>query len=290
MEIPFSMRRAIGRYEAIETEGLTLYPILVKDYESFLIARPAIAFMARSLPVRYLSEPLLCAFHRMDYEAVMAGQPPAGFLYRTLLFLSLSLRLWEGQKDEDRVKKWSLQVDKEDPGRLVRLGVETEMGDWIEITPVMFQRLRPILAAQNGLEIPSDDANPDLVEAERELAAQKGPKLDVNLESLMSGIAALSGKDEAEIEKWPILKLHRRKESFSKILNFLACSIGEVQGAKWKKGNPYPSPFYDRLTDDTAALISLDSFAGGAGKQAVANAGGLSGNVIDITKPKGVDL
>lgn len=47
----------------------------------------------------------------------------------------------------------------------------------ITITPVQFQRLRAILAYQNGIELTDEDANPDLLEAEAELARRNGPKL-----------------------------------------------------------------------------------------------------------------
>lgn len=41
--------------------------------------------------------------------------------------------------------------------------------------------------------------------------------------------------------------------------------IGESQGTKWKGGNPYPSPFFDRVREDSPALIAMDKFAGGKG-------------------------
>ena len=142
-----------------------------------------------------------------------------------------------------------------------------------EITPIQFHRLRPILAAQNGIELASEDANPDLVQAERDIAGAKGPKLDVKLDSLIAAVAALSGVNEEEIEDWPIRKLQNRQQALNRTLNFLVCGIGETQGTKWKGGNPYPSAFYDRLQTDSASLIAMDQFAGGKGLQAVKNQG-----------------
>lgn len=284
MEIPASILRAARRYEAVETEGLTLHPILMEEYDSFLKASSALSFLPRSLPAKYISEPLLSAFFRMECDALETGTESPGLFYRCVLFLALALKIGPGEPDGERIKKFYLRVDPQRPDKLLCLEAEGN----VRITPVMFQRLRPILAVQNGIELPSDDANPELVQAERDIAAQRGPKLDVSVEAMVSTVATLTGTDETDIDHWPILKFNRRKDALSRVLNFLVCGVGECSGGKFKGGNPYPSPFFDRLSEDSAALVSLDSFAGGAGKQAVANAGGISGNAIDITQ-KGVE-
>ena len=64
MELSAKTARAIRVYEPVKTEGLTLYPILMQEYESFLQGKSAISFLARSLPLEYLSQPLLSAFYR----------------------------------------------------------------------------------------------------------------------------------------------------------------------------------------------------------------------------------
>lgn len=273
MELSAKTARAIRVYEPVKTEGLTLYPILMQEYESFLQGKSAISFLARSLPLEYLSQPLLSAFYRMDMTALRQGEEPSGMFYRSLLFLALSLRLGEGKSEEERVKLFRVAAEREQPDKLLAVEAETGEGEKIRITPVMFQRLRPILAAQNGIELLSDDTNPDLLEAERDIAQQRGPKLDYRMDSLISTVAALSGSEERDLEDWPILKFQRRQEALERVLNFLICGVGETQGTKWKKGNPYPSPFFDRVQEDSAALVSLESYAGGAGLEAVRNAG-----------------
>lgn len=273
MELSAKTARAIRVYEPVKTEGLTLYPILMQEYESFLQGKSAISFLARSLPLEYLSQPLLSAFYRMDMTALRQGEEPSGMFYRSLLFLALSLRLGEGKSEEERVKLFRVAAEREQPDKLLAVEAETGEREKIRITPVMFQRLRPILAAQNGIELLSDDTNPDLLEAERDIAQQRGPKLDYRMDSLISTVAALSGSEERDLEDWPILKFQRRQEALERVLNFLICGVGETQGTKWKKGNPYPSPFFDRVQEDSAALVSLESYAGGAGLEAVRNAG-----------------
>lgn len=272
MELPSKIKRAIRRYETIETEGLTIYPITVAEYDDFNTARPAIDFIQQSLPVRYMNMPLLQAFYAIDYDAFISNQPVTGLFYKCLLFLSLSLRLGQGEDAKDRVKNLVPLVDKHEPSKLIKLSF-IQNGELKEITPIMFYRLRPILAAQNGIELVSENANPDLVEAERDIMDAKAPKLDASIEALVSAVAAFSKEDEAEIDDWPILKLQNRQRAYKRQLDYIICGIGETQGTKWKGGNPHPSPYFDRVKEESAALVSLKSFAGGKGLEAIQNAG-----------------
>ena len=51
MAISQSIKRACRRYEDVKVDGLTLYPILVEEMETFEIARPGIDIVQQSLPV-----------------------------------------------------------------------------------------------------------------------------------------------------------------------------------------------------------------------------------------------
>jgi hypothetical protein len=188
-------------------------------------------------------------------------------MVRAVLFLALSLRLGQGLPVEKRIALFRPRVDAN--GRLKALLFSPDGEEICEITPAKFQRLRPILAAQNGLEIPPDDANPELVDAEKEIAAKKAPELDLNLESLISTVAALSGADEKEMYEWPIAKLQSRQRALHRALDYLICGVGEAQGTKWKKGNPVPNPFFDRKKEGSAAKVALSEFASGAALDAV---------------------
>lgn len=271
--LSLAMRQAVWLGEPIEAEGLTLYPILVKELGSFAVARPALETLQQSLPVKWLSVPILSAYYGMDFEAAQEGTESSGLLYRAILLLALSLRLGEGRPDEERVNLIQFVIDPENPQKLKGLRFTVRGEERHEITPVQYSKLVPIMAAQNGVELPSADANPELVEAERDLAEMRGPKLDLSTEALISSIATLSGSEEAEIMNWTILKLRSRQETYNRLLHFLVCGIGEASGARWKGGNPYPSPFFDRLKEGSGALIAMEDFADGKGLQAVENAG-----------------
>ena len=269
-DIPTKYLRQIRRYEPVDTEGLRLYPILVDEYEEFLTARPAIEFMHQSLPRVMLNMPILQAYYMLDSQSVADEQIPTGLMERALLFLSLSLRIGQGLPAEQRINLFRAKVDTQ-TGKLKALLFTPDGEEICEITPAAFQRMRPILAAQNGIEIPENDANPALVRAEEERKRQNAPELEASPEDLISTVAALSGTEEAEIYGWPIAKLQNRQKALNRVLDYLICGIGEAQGTKWKKGNPVPSPFFDRKKTESAAKVPLTEFAGGAAINAVRN-------------------
>ena len=266
-EIPTKFKRQIRRYEPVETEGLTLYPILVDEYEDFLIARSAIECMQQALPLAMVNMPILSAYHALDKQSIRDEKIPTGLMARALLFLALSLRIGQGLPAEKRIAMFHTRADEK--GRLKSVVFTPDGEEICEITPAQFQRLRPILAAQNGIEIPPEDANPELVWTEEELRRQKAPDLDVNLESLIHSVATICGLEEKDLYDWPIAKLLDRQRALHRAFDYLICGIGESQGTKWKKGNPVPHPFFDRKKDGSAAKVALSDFAGGAALNAV---------------------
>lgn len=267
-DIPSRYLRQIRRYEPVETEGLTLYPILVEEYEEYLLAKGAIEFMHQSLPMAMLNMPILQAYYALDSQSVQDEQIPTGLMERAVLFLALALRIGQGLPAEKRVGLFRPMVDVA-TGKLKAILFTPDGEEICQITPAMFQRIRPILAAQNGITIPEEDANPELVRTEEELARKKSPELDVNLESLISTVASLSGVEEQDIYDWPIAKLQNRQRAIHRTLDYIICGVGEAQGTKWKKGNPVPNPFFDRKKDGSAAKVALTDFAGGAALNAV---------------------
>lgn len=269
-DIPNKYLKQIRRYDPVDTEGFRLYPVLVNEYEEYLLARPAIEFMHQSLPRVMLNMPILQAYYLLDIQSIQDEQIPTGLLERAVLFLSLSLRIGQGLPVEKRISLFRPKADTR-TGRLKSLMFTPDGEEICEITPAMFQRMRPIIAAQNGIEIPEEDANPALVLAEQERIRQNAPELDASPESLIATVAALSGADEKDIYDWPIAKLQKRQRALNRVLDYIICGVGEAQGTKWKKGNPVPSPFFDRAKTESAAKVALEDFAGGAAVNTVRN-------------------
>lgn len=255
-ELPLTIKRSIRRYEPIQTDGLTLYPVLVKEYELFLMARPALEVMQQSLPVALMRVPLLSALYQMDYEAALERKTPTGLFSMSLLMLALSLRLGEGEEPAERLGRFRVIVDREKPERLLRILFTDESVEEKEITPVRYQTLRQIIAAQNGVTLESDLANPDIVKARKNLSSANAVPLNATVDDMIAGVSALSGTEEAEIEEWPILKLDTRMTAYRRLIDYIICGIGEVNGTTWKGGNPTPHPFFARA-DNGAGLFSV---------------------------------
>lgn len=271
-ELPLHIQKSIGRYEAIETDGFLLHPIQVEHYYEFLYAKTSLEFMQQRLPVTLMSEPLLSALYKMD-AGYAEGMEATGLFLSALLALSLALRLVPDAKSiEERIRAFKIVLHPKDESRLKCLRCRINGEEQLEITPVQFQRLRPIIAAQNGADIPDESANPELVDAEKDAMSSKAPKLDITVEKMVHGAALVTGKDESEIYQWPILKLQQRLESAKMIMDYMICGIGETQGTSWKGGNPYPNPWFNRQKDGNAGLMPLESFANGQGMQAVHSA------------------
>ena len=278
-KLPSKYTKLINKYKPIETEGFTLYPITVEHYEEFLLASQAICFMQQALPIQLMSIPLLSAFFMMDLDRTFRKEAPTGLFTSAVLSLVLAMRLADDEESAIEVCKELVAVtDKENPTKLKALVFRRDIRAGREprtITPYQYENIRRVIAAQNGLTIPDELDNPELVEAEHDLAEKGAPKLDTKVINMINAAAALTGKEEEEIYGWPILKLSRRLESFKRIIDYMVCAIGEGNGASWKNGNPTPHPFFDRIKGGSDALISMESFAGGEGLRAMQDAGAV---------------
>lgn len=271
-ELPLNIRKSICKYEPVTTEGLTLYPIKVEEYYEFLMARPALEFMQQRLPIELMSEPLLNAYFKIDSGQV-EGLEPTGLFSSAMVALALALRLKPGWSIEDRLELFQrgICVDQNDPTRLKHVRCCIDGEELVNITPVVFQRIRPIIAAQNGIEIRSESDNPELVDAERDLA-EKNANIDMTVEGLVSASAFIAGVEEAEVYDWEILKMNNRLDAAQRVYDYIICGIGETQGTKWKGGNPHPNPWFRKRRAGSEGLMPIESFAGGQGLDAINNA------------------
>lgn len=259
MAISQSIKRACRRYESVEADGITLYPILVEEIEQFEMARPGVEIVQQSLPVAYAAMPLLAALYRMEYDAMERGEEAVGLFSRALLMLALSLRLGKGLTPEEKLKQFRCRVDAQDKSRLLAVECMPDGVEPVRITPVQFQYLREVMAEQNGIRLTPEEANPDLVEAERELAEMNGGiRLTGDVWERIAAVAALEHADETEMDAWPVRKLQVKTDTWQRILGYAACTVAEAGGTRWKNGNPFPSLFYGRETAGNTALRSVE--------------------------------
>ena len=258
-ELTLDIKKSIGKYEPIETEGLTLYPITVENYYEFLTAKPSLDFMQQTLPIELMSIPLLDAYFRIDMGLV-DGIQPTGLFTQALLALALALRLMPHGKPEEQVRKFPIVPDDvNNPTRLKHLRFVRNGEEICTITPVQFGRLRPIIAAQNGVELVSDTANPELIQAEMDIQQMNQAfELDVNIDDMKATVAMNQRMRMKDLDDWTILEFDLMKQAIDREKHFMVYGIGEASGmVKFKNGNPVPSLFFTVLFK--MRLLSLSS-------------------------------
>ena len=212
----------------------------------------------QSFPVRYAVEPYLQALYHMDYDCIQADKQPVGYFGNAIRFLALAMRLPKENFGSGELG-YPVRI-LTDPKRPENLrGVEIRCEDRsVTVTPAVFARLRPILAAQNGLALSDESANAELLEAERHLAALDAVGLKYDFEDLLYSVSCARQVDPEEIFGWPIRKFMKTQSSIERIYGFIRCAMVEAGGGKFKNGTPFPSWKFDRASGLSAALIPLE--------------------------------
>lgn len=276
MELPVHIQRAVERFQPVTVEGVTLYPITVDEIEEFGYARPALEFMQQCLPVAMMQIPIISAFYQLELASsaeIEPGLPKTTLFTQAVFSLLLALRLGQGKGRNERVAQHAVYEHEQDnPLNLKRIILFDENGKATEITPRLFQRLRPIIAAQNGAVIPPVDANPDIILAERQILSNRAPKLNRDFGKMVSWVSAKCGVLEEDVYGWPILRFARRAEVLQRELDYLIYGIGQAGGmVTYKDGNPCPSPYFEKIMDAVPAKM-LNEIGNGAAQAAVQRA------------------
>ena len=119
--------------------------------------------------------------------------------------------------------------------------------------------IRPLLAKQNGAELPDESDNIEIVESAEQLAeirSRNQKPLNFNLSDLIASVAYQSGVREREIDDWTVREFTLRQKAIDRGLRFKAYLQGELSGmVTYKGGNPCPS-WYADVKDDSCGTIS----------------------------------
>lgn len=275
MDLSAYIRRRADRYLPISEAGVTLYPIPVADQELFESTRPALEFMQQLLPVEMMQIPLLTALYQLEMSFQIQGKKEFNLFTKSVLLLTLALRLGPDDEEENvRIARCRVEFNEKNPLELTCLRFRRDDGGESVITPQAYERIRYILAAQNGAEIQPLDANPKLILAERQILADRMPDLKRDPAKKIAWVAAKSGVEDEAVYGWPILKFERRAEVLQQEINYLIYGVASTMGlVKFENGNPCPSPYYARDLDAIPAKM-LSSIGNGAAERAVAAAGG----------------
>lgn len=250
----------IRRGLPIEECGLIFYPIRMAYYEEFLECKNVLALRMTSLAkmnFEYLSMPFLSVLWAIEIDSLQATGKPVGMFERVLKLLYLSLRL--GYDYQKAIQ--GIYCEQSNPRILSYIEVvQDKDGKSIKISPNDFTSLiRPLIATQNGIELPDESYSVQLVEAEENINNAEQGKLKFNINDLISSVAYLSHIEEENINDWTIVQFERRIKAIWRDKNFTLYKQSELSGmVSFKDGNPYPSWCFDKCDNLTNALISLD--------------------------------
>ena len=253
-------RSKIRHGEPIECLGLTFYPIKVARYEEFTEVKNAWTVRLSTLPMKYAVMPFLSALWALDYDTFEATGKVVGLFSRVIHLLYLSLRLeYDGEEAFKHIYCKNGAVRE-----LSHIQVTQKDGDPVTITPQDFAAyIRPLVAQQNGLELPDESFNPEIVQAEQIIAeeASKKSPLIYDTDTLIASVAYVSGLTEAELDDWTVLQFEHRLKAIERDKTFTLYRQAELSGmVKFPNGNPCPSWCYDAKTL-TAGLIPLSDIA-----------------------------
>ena len=259
-ELPISIQEKLERYQPIKKGGYTLYPVRVADYRRFSVARPALEFAQQSLPVALLSVPLLDAFYKLELQNHSENREPSGFFASAVTALELALRLGDGEEADGGEEIRALPIPGKTNDTLKEILFLRGQEQIASVTPQKFQSLRPIIAAQNGIQIPDEEANPEILEMERLMEQNERANLEPKMWEKIVYVSQGSGIQEEEIYDWPLLKLERHAAILQRTTDYLAAQLAALSGmVKFKDGNPVPSPYFGRQKSGLRSLRDLQS-------------------------------
>lgn len=248
----------IRRGEPIEALGLQFYPITMTYYEEFLTSKGVWALRQTSLAKQsfeYVSMPFLAALWAVDYDAVRATGKSVGMTERIILLLCLSLRL--GHDEQNKLNE--IYCERSDPRKLQYIEVIQD-GKTVKIDPVNFTAtVRPLIAEQNGIELPDESQNPDILQTERLMQEERENKVNFDLATLIASVASASNVRQRDIDDWTVLEFEKQRQALDRKINYTIYTQAEMSGmVKFPRGNPYPSWCFDRSKTLTDALITVD--------------------------------
>lgn len=127
--------------------AIPIYPYLLHDRTTFMSALPAIALLRH---IKRTNAPILQIFFETDYACGDSGQPATGLFRSLVLMLLGGMRIGVGEPDDQRMRHVDLVVNHKSR-KLIGLVIHTPERDYF-VTPQLFERLAPVLTAENGFE------------------------------------------------------------------------------------------------------------------------------------------
>lgn len=257
--------------QPIEAYGLTLYPIMMEDYTDFLLCKDAFAIMQGSLPARYLGMDFVSALFVYSMDEAANGVPSeqrTSLFQRMISLVYLTLRSTKEEIEQIAKDIEYKQFDENTVG-ISKIVIHQD-GKTVEITPAQFSfSIRPLIAFQNGFELPDESDNPELIRLAQKMHANDATvNLKVDPDDLIASVAFQSRVSVGEVMKWTVREFEYRVRAIERDKHFTMFGQAELSGMiSFKDGNPYPSWQYDTERDALGAspLSELGKKLEGAG-------------------------
>ena len=240
------LNRVINWGASEELFGLTFSPLTMDKYEFWLTHCGALTVRMSALPARYAVRTYIDALFMMAVEK----QDLKYLEFKMLMGLAL------GIPEENALSAIGEQA--------TNTGLKCLTVRWGEhltaLLPHQVDMVRKILAKQNGVPLPDESENVEIVKAEEELKSLNGNmNLDLDLNAEIDSVAAIAGLRKEEIRNMSILEFNGLKRAHTRRLNYIICALAESFGSKFKGGNPAPTWMFDRI-DPSHGLVSLKTW------------------------------
>lgn len=228
-----SDNRLLWGDEPTEVNGIPLYPIRMERYMEWLDCKRALTVRQKTLPAAYAILPYLSALYAMDFDTKGA----TGFMAQTVRLLAMAT--------QQPVETFEIRCDSADMRKLTAIVCQSPALTF-RIEPSQFAKFRIALAQQNGADLPDEAQNPELVEAENDIAEQNNVPLKADVNDLLASVAYQCHVRLRDIAEWSIREFEAMRRAIDRDKRFALCAQAEAAGAKYKSGNPCPSWCFDR--------------------------------------------
>lgn len=242
-------------------ENLEFHPLKVKDYHHYARAKNAFELMLGSLSPRLARLPWCACLWALDKECEQQTGQLGEYLVSVMIVLAKALRL-EG---DDSNGSLPLRPVFAQDGQLTAIMVGEYTGTFVLLDMIKMDKVRRIIADQNGYDIPNEEWNPELVRAAQENARRNSLGLQSSFETLLYSVASNAHCRAKDILDWSIREFHGMQEAIDRNYGYLIYTLAEKSGnVTFSKGNPYPTWKFDRKSDMPTGFKSIAELDAGA--------------------------
>ena len=234
--------------------GLTFHPFTMRQYEDWTFLKRSLILRQSTMPGKYAVMPYLSAIYAMDYDCRFQ----IGIFRGTIELLARASLL--------SPKDFQFRMQADAPDKLISITYKDETHD-VTITPADYPTIRALLAEQNGEKLPDEADNPELVQAEMDIAAMHSGNLQYDFETMIDSMAYQLRKPKRDILDMTVREFTRTRQAIDRDKLYMLLAAAEYGGmVKFNKGNPQPSWMLD-VSKEPTSLEKMTDFVSRTGIQ-----------------------